>query len=133
MKAVAALALLLLAGCLGTAVNDKADGHFVNYRWGTSTQQCNNGACTYGSNHQTYTIQLACAAQPTLSWDANSWVHGSVVARVQDGAGAQVASHTVAGNGKGSQPVAGTPGSWTLEGSTQDANGNMEVRLTCGS
>jgi hypothetical protein len=133
MRAVAATAVLLLAGCLGgpAAVNDQADGHYVNYRWSTSQQSCQNGVCSYGENHKAFSIELACAAQPTLSWDANSWVHGTVLARVHDSTGAQVASHTVAGNGKGSQPVTGTPGTWTLEGSTQDANGSMEVRLTC--
>ena len=68
---------------------------------------------------------------PTLSWDANSWVHGSVRARVLDDSGAEVASHTVVGDGKGSEVVVGKAGTWTFTGSTSDANGSMQMRLTC--
>lgn len=127
------LALPLLAGCLedGPDAGD-ADGHYVYYSWGSTHKSCINGRCTYGSNGETFSLPLECDSQPTLSWDANSWVHGSVTARVKDHAGAQVATHTVSSDGKGSEVVAGEPGSWTFEGSTSNANGNMQMRLTCG-
>jgi len=126
---LASFLALVLSGCASSA--GKADGHYVNYRWGTTESECVNGSCTYGSNHKTFSITLACDIDPTLSWDANNW-HGSITANVKDATGAQVASHTVSSNGKGSQPVTGQPGTWTFEGWTSNANGNAEIRLACG-
>ena len=134
MRAALALALAALpfAGCLepGPGPGD-SDGHYVYFSWSTTQKNCVNGQCTYGSNHREFSEQLRCDSHPTLSWDANSWVHGSVRARVLDDSGAEVASHTVAGDGKGSEVVVGKAGTWTFTGSTSNANGSMQMRLTC--
>jgi len=128
----ASLACMALAGCLSGDDAGDADGHYVYYSWNTTQSNCVNGRCTYGSNSEPFSLPLECDSRPTLSWDANSWVHGSVTARVKDDSGAEVASHTVAGHGKGSEVVAGKTGTWTFEGSTSNANGSMQMRLTCG-
>ena len=128
MRWLAALAVLACAGCLGSA---EPDGKFVYYEWSRSVKQCNDDGCTYGENREPFSLTLECPVDPTLSWDANSWIHGSVTARVKDDAGALVASRTVSADGHGSQVVRGKAGTWTFEGSTSDANGNMEIRLSC--
>lgn len=125
------LVVLAASGCLDASNAGAADGHYVNYRWGQSSQSCQNNVCTYGQNAKTFEVELRCDVAPTLSWDAKNWIHGSVTASVLDDKGTEVARHTVAANGKGSQPVAGEPGTWTLKGSTNNANGVMEIRLAC--
>lgn len=129
----AAIAAAGLPGCLSQwgDPDDAPDGRFVNYRWGSSARSCTNGQCAYGDNADAFSIELRCRVAPTLSWDANSWVHGTITAIVLDDAGAEAARHVVAGNGRGEVPAQGKAGTWTLKGTTGDANGNAEVRLTC--
>lgn len=133
MRAALALAVTLvpLAGCLAGDDAGAADGHFVYFSWSRSVKQCVDRDCTYGSNSVPFSEALECGSNPTLSWDANSWLHGTVTARVKDDSDAQVATHTIFGDGKGSEVVEGQPGTWTFEGSTSNANGNMQMRLAC--
>lgn len=128
----ASLVSLALAGCLSGDDPGAADGHYVYYSWNSTQSNCVNGRCTYGSNSEPFSMPLECDSDPTLSWDANSWTHGSVTARVKDASGTEVASHTVSSDGKGSEVVEGKTGTWTFEGSTSNANGSMQMRLTCG-
>jgi hypothetical protein len=134
LRAALALALVALsiAGCLESSPDGgEADGHYVYFSWSHSQKSCVNGRCTYGSNSEPFSQTLECASMPMQSWDANGWVHGSVTARVKDGSGAEVGKHIVSGNGKGSEVVQGKAGTWTFEGTTSDANGSMQMRLTC--
>ncbi|HUR61145.1 MAG TPA: hypothetical protein VM286_02110 [Candidatus Thermoplasmatota archaeon] len=131
MRAMAILLLaMLVAGCLGSSVNDKPDGHFVRHQGGSHSQHCVQEKCRYGSS-EPFTAHLACSKAPTLSWESNGWISGTVTARVLDSGGAEVLTQTI-GNGQGSKTVSGgTPGIWVLDGSTQDYYGLIEVRLTC--
>lgn len=128
----ASLVCMVLAGCLSGDDAGDADGHFVYYSWNSVQSKCVNGRCTYGANSDSFSALLDCDSTPTLSWDANSWAHGSVTARVLDDSGTEVASHTVSSPGKGSEVVPGKPGTWTFEGSARDAHGSMQMRLSCG-
>ena len=130
MRAGLVVLLVTLAGCSGAAADDP-DGHFVNYRWGNSARSCTNNLCSYGDNADAWDIKLECRVQPDLSWDAVDWVHGTVTAEVLDDDGVLVATHTVSANGHGSEPVDGKPGTWTFRGLTNDANGKLEIRLSC--
>lgn len=121
-----------LAGCAGVGdADDAPDGHYVNFRWGSSSSNCINGRCTYGSNAEPFEIQLQCRVVPTLTWDAKNWKHGRITAEVLDHDGQRAAQFTLTGDGHGTVPVAGTPGTWTFQGQTSDANGNAEIRLAC--
>jgi hypothetical protein len=126
---VVALLTVLVTGC--SSSGGAADGHYVNYRWGSSQKSCAGGQCSYGANSVPFTTTLRCDTAPSLSWDATGWIHGTLAARVKDGNGHEAASHVVAGNGNGRTTVAGSGSTWTLEGETSDANGNAEVRLAC--
>lgn len=131
----AALALLVagtaLAGCSDGGADGAPDGHYVNFRWGNSSSSCINGACTYGRNAEPFEVALRCRVVPTLTWDAKEWRHGSIAAEVLDDDGGVAARFTLTGNGHGTVPVDGTPGTWTFKGRTSDANGNAEIRLAC--
>jgi hypothetical protein len=121
----------MLAGCSDDDDTGRPDGHYVYYDWNSVQSSCTNGVCTYGQNHEDFSIELRCDVNPELSWDARNWRHGSVRATVLDDAGVEQATRTVSGNGDGSEVVDGEPGTWTLQGFTQDANGNLQFRLTC--
>ncbi len=126
-------AVTLMAGCASSPTESGlADGHYARYYWGRSVEQCNNGACTYNSNHETFESHLACDVEPKLSWEASGWKHGSLSVSVLDHGGQQAASHQVTSSGNGSELAHGAAGGWTLQGFTQDANGQVEIRLTCG-
>lgn len=130
---VALLASTLLAGCSEYSDRDRAaDGHFVRYFWGNSIENCSNGNCKYGTNEETESKFLPCSVEPTLSWDVKNWKHGTLSVRVLDDQGAQAASQTITGDGEGFTAARGAPWGWTLEVATYNANGQADIRLTCG-
>lgn len=134
MRALIIVALVapLLSGCLADDNSDaQSDGHFVYFRWSESVKQTQNGVSSYGQNAKPFSIELQCNANPVLSWDSKNWIHGSVSAVVLDNDGQEMASHTLSSNSAGFEPVPGAKGTWTLTGSTHNANGHMEFRLTC--
>lgn len=121
-----------LAGCLGDGGSaSDADGHYVYFTWNRMESECLNGVCTYGSNSVPFSEELACSVRPTLSWDASGWKYGFVTGIVKDRDGAEVARHVVSTDGKGSLEVPQGEGPWIFQGSTSNANGNMQMRLTC--
>lgn len=124
-----ALLTVLFGGCL----DDQTDtaGNYASFDWGRSQKNCVNGVCSYGTNSFTDSAEVECGRDPTLSWDANNWIHGSVRLQVLAPNGTMAAEHTVAGNGKGSMPVEGPAGTWTLKGTTRNANGSMQGMLVC--
>lgn len=118
-----------VAGCLDDE-DYAADGHYVYFSWHKSQRTCTNGNCQYGSNADTFAEVLRCSSNPTLSWDSRL-EHGSVFVQVRDDDGAYAANRTVSGTSKGNATVPGEPGEWTFTGTTRNANGNLEIRLTC--
>ena len=66
----------LLPGCADDDTTSDADGHFVYYDWNISVSQCSNQVCNYDDNHETFSVELECSVNPTLSWDAVNWIHG---------------------------------------------------------
>jgi len=128
--ALAALLLVpLLAGCASAPAYQV--GQFAYLRWGQSSQSCQNGVCQYGTNHETLASHVTCGTNTTLSWDLKAWIHGSMDITVRDGSGSALARRVVSSTGHGSQALLGQAGNWTLAETTNDANGNLEVRLTC--
>ena len=77
MRAALAVALLVLplAGCAAGDDAGAADGHYVFFKWNQTISQCQNGACTYGSNQLPFSETLECDSAPELSWDVEDWVH----------------------------------------------------------
>ena len=132
VRALAAVLVLLLplSGCLEDDL-DNADGHHVYFSWGSMGKTCTNGVCTYGGNAHAFREELRCSTQPTLSWDSKL-EHGSVFVQVIDNAGTYVDTRTVSGTSNGSEPLAGAPDDWVFLGTTRNANGNVQLRLTCG-
>jgi len=131
MQRWAAIAVLViaLAGC--AAKESYVVGQYAYVRWNESTSACSNNVCTYGSNSESLVSKVKCGTATSLSWDLKNWIHGSVAIKVTDPAGALLDSSSFSANGHGSKQLNGAAGAWTLDGRTSDANGNLEVRLTC--
>lgn len=125
----APLLLGLFSGCLDSQAD--TSGQYAYFNWGKSQRSCVDGVCSYGSNSFSDSAQVECGPDPTLSWDANSWLHGTVRLQALAPNGTVAAEHTVSGNGKGSKVVDGPAGTWTLKGTTRNANGNMQGMLAC--
>ncbi|MES2155324.1 MAG: hypothetical protein V4510_09340 [bacterium] len=135
MRALATLLVLLsvaafTSGC-ASPQPENLSGHYAYIDWNESTQSCTNNNCDYGTNNRVLTYNVTCGPDPILSWDLKNWIHGSMVVRVLDPTGAQADKRTLSSNSHGSAPMHGPGGAWTLEGTSHDANGNLQVRLTC--
>src|ERR1051326_7680598 len=114
---------------------DGTAGDYAYLRWNRSTSSCvtqdSQASCTYGSNHEAVSSAVRCGGNVTLSWDLKDWIHGSMAVSTTDPAGMQVDSRTLSSTSHGAKAPFGPAGAWTLRGQTNDANGDLEVRLTC--
>ncbi|HLE47238.1 MAG TPA: hypothetical protein VI818_02990 [Candidatus Thermoplasmatota archaeon] len=115
------------SGCL----NSDPSGRYARVQWGHSFTQCSNGVCTYANNAEELASKVRCGTAANLTWTVKEWVHGAVTLHVYDSSGAEKDMRVLSSNGHGEKPLTGGEGVWRLEGTTRDANGQLDARLTC--